>query len=238
MDITRAKAFLLYRVDLAILRGICSAEERARIYLAVEEWFFTGEIAPDMVSNFAFHSIISKVEEAQEKHESKADKVRANGLLGGRPKTKKTNLVFDNQNNQLGYEENAEPKKPNITKHNITKHNITKQNNNICVSVCSDVEFDKFWCAYNKKIGKPAALRAFVRAKNSKEWSGIDNVLAAIERWNNTEDWQKDGGRYKPHPATWLNRQGWLDECAGEGVEASQPPPPMLLTQGYHFVDC
>lgn len=31
----------------------------------------------------------------------------------------------------------------------------------------------------------------------------------------------KDGGRYIPHPTTWLNREGWNDVIAGEKIALS-----------------
>ena len=40
----------------------------------------------------------------------------------------------------------------------------------------------------------------------------LSKVLAALEAWRNSPEWLKDGGRYIPHPATWLNRGGWEDE--------------------------
>jgi hypothetical protein len=42
-------------------------------------------------------------------------------------------------------------------------------------------------------------------------------VLAVLEMWRNSGDWRKEGGRYIPHPATWLNRGGWEDEVLEVG---------------------
>jgi len=38
------------------------------------------------------------------------------------------------------------------------------------------------------------------------------SILAAIARQRQGRDWLKDGGQYIPHPATWLNSAGWMDE--------------------------
>lgn len=66
--------------------------------------------------------------------------------------------------------------------------------------------FEKFWCAYPKKIGKGAAEKAFAKAG-----VGIELILAAVNRQAATEQWQKDGGQYIPNPATWLNQRRWED---------------------------
>ncbi|AZO29804.1 hypothetical protein [Mesorhizobium sp. M1B.F.Ca.ET.045.04.1.1] len=44
----------------------------------------------------------------------------------------------------------------------------------------------------------------------------LARVLAALARWNASDGWTKDGGRYIPHPTTWLNREGWNDVVPGE----------------------
>lgn len=42
----------------------------------------------------------------------------------------------------------------------------------------------------------------------------FDKVLAAVEQQKRSEQWQKDGGQFIPHPATWLNQGRWDDEPA------------------------
>lgn len=44
-------------------------------------------------------------------------------------------------------------------------------------------------------------------------------VLEAIAANKAGHDWQKDGGQYIPHPATWLNASGWEDEVEGGGMD-------------------
>ena len=76
------------------------------------------------------------------------------------------------------------------------------------VSVVNDT-FETFWKAYPRKVGKPNALKAW---KSKKLNESIDIILASLERWKASRDWTKDGGQFIPHPATWLNREGWNDE--------------------------
>lgn len=68
--------------------------------------------------------------------------------------------------------------------------------------------FDRFWAAYPKKVGKADARKVFERIRGIS----IETILNAIERLRKSEQWQKDNGQYIPHPATWLRRGGWDDE--------------------------
>lgn len=70
-------------------------------------------------------------------------------------------------------------------------------------------DFDQFWTAYPKKVGKRAAQKAFQNAQNRPR---IDDLLKAIDRARVSEQWRKDGGQFIPNPATWLNQGRWDDE--------------------------
>ena len=37
-------------------------------------------------------------------------------------------------------------------------------------------------------------------------------MVAAVEQHGASEEWQKDGGQFIPHPRTWLNHGRWKDE--------------------------
>ena len=70
-------------------------------------------------------------------------------------------------------------------------------------------EFDSFWKAYPRKIGKKNALKAWQRAGDKP---GIDEIIKSIGAQKRSQQWQKDGGDFIPHPATWLNQGRWADE--------------------------
>lgn len=74
-----------------------------------------------------------------------------------------------------------------------------------------DVEFDAFWDAYGKKVGRKAAERAFAKAKKAKSWPGIDAVLAVVAEWRKSDQWTKDGGHFQPEASKWLNGERWED---------------------------
>ena len=70
--------------------------------------------------------------------------------------------------------------------------------------------FDEFWAEYPKKVGKDAARKAFDKRKPSRDL--LVRMLASIRAQAQTLAWQKDGGQFIPHPATWLNEGRWQDE--------------------------
>ena len=70
-------------------------------------------------------------------------------------------------------------------------------------------DFGRFWAAYPKKVGKQAARKAFLRAD-----APLDTLLSALERQRGEPQWQRENGRYIPHPVTWLNQARWEDEPA------------------------
>ena len=72
-----------------------------------------------------------------------------------------------------------------------------------------DAGFAGFWAAYPRKVGKRDAERVWAKLRPP-----LSKVLAALEVWRNSGDWRREGGRYIPHPATWLNRGGWEDEAS------------------------
>jgi hypothetical protein len=70
--------------------------------------------------------------------------------------------------------------------------------------------FEAFWKAYPRKVAKVLAAKAW--KKLNPPDSLVRSIMFALEMQKRTEQWQKDGGQFVPHPATWLNQQRWLDE--------------------------
>jgi len=70
--------------------------------------------------------------------------------------------------------------------------------------------FDAFWAAYPKKRSKGAAQKLWNRHKLGN--GSFDAVMDGLQRAKTCDDWRKDGGKFIPYPATWLNDRGWEDE--------------------------
>jgi len=78
--------------------------------------------------------------------------------------------------------------------------------------------FEIFWKTYPRKVGKDAARKKFhVAIKKTT----LETILASVEACKKSDQWQKDGGQFIPHPATWLNRGGWHDELPASSNPSS-----------------
>lgn len=84
--------------------------------------------------------------------------------------------------------------------------------------LAGDARFDRFWAVYPLKKGKDEARKAWHKRQPSDALTElICQAVAAQQAW---PEWTTEGGRFIPHPATWLNRGSWDDEPA-RPVEAA-----------------
>ena len=70
--------------------------------------------------------------------------------------------------------------------------------------------FDRFWVAYPRHQGKEAARKTWEKIRPNDAL--LAEMLAALERQRASDQWRRDGGRFIPLPATWLNGRRWEDE--------------------------
>ena len=73
-------------------------------------------------------------------------------------------------------------------------------------------DFNSFWSAYPKKVGKDDAFKSWQK----KDKPAIADILAKLEVQKKTDQWQKDGGQFIPNPATYINQARWFDEIAAK----------------------
>ena len=71
-------------------------------------------------------------------------------------------------------------------------------------------DFEKFWSAYPRKVGKKAAWTKW-RLLNPDDGL-VETILSAVAKQAESSQWHKDGGAFIPHPTTWLNQGRWEDE--------------------------
>lgn len=69
----------------------------------------------------------------------------------------------------------------------------------------TDTDFQKFWDAYDYKVG---IVKAYDVWKEKKCVKDLDTILKHIKHYQNTKEW-KDG--FKKHPRTYLNQKMYLD---------------------------
>ena len=70
--------------------------------------------------------------------------------------------------------------------------------------------FDVFWKTYPRKTAKGDAERAWLKLNPTVEFQ--KKIIAAVEKAKQSEQWQRDAGRFIPYPATYLNGKRWEDE--------------------------
>ena len=89
--------------------------------------------------------------------------------------------------------------------------------------------FAEFWLAYPRKTAKGDAEKAWKRIRHSAEADAA--IFAGLERYKRSGQWQRDGGQFIPHPATWLNGQRWNDEPDEAGPEKPAQRPGVHIGQ-------
>ena len=81
--------------------------------------------------------------------------------------------------------------------------------------------FSLFWQAYPRKVGKQDAFQAFLAANVA-----IHPLLQALERHKQSEEWQRQAGRFIPNPANYLRLRRFEDDLPSLAPSApgSQTP--------------
>lgn len=118
-----------------------------------------------------------------------------------------TRKIWVQANAQKAAEQVSDPIEENFQD---IKENNTSNNNTPHTPKGEDELFDQFWQAYPKRVAKKPARRAWDKLHVDNDL--LAKILAALAWQKRTDDWQRDGGRYIPNPATWLNGGRWEDE--------------------------
>jgi len=68
--------------------------------------------------------------------------------------------------------------------------------------------FGVFWENYPRKVGKQVALKWWKNASPEDREQAIHGLVL----WNQSEQWNRDDGKYIPHASTFLTQRRWADE--------------------------
>jgi uncharacterized protein YdaU (DUF1376 family) len=133
-----------------------------------------------------------------EKYHHKAEVNQKVGKLGGRPKNNpdKTQSVFED-NPQKTLTNNHKP---------ITNNQYIEG-------------FDLFWNSYDKKVGKPNALKQWQKIKLDAE------LIITIVHKAKADKVAKPDNKYRKDPERWLKGQHWLDEVIVEQATKTKELP-------------
>ncbi len=149
---------------------------------------------------------------------------QANGKLGGRPpKTEKKPNGFQNETEKNQSKVKESKIKENKIKETKEKENKEKEKgqkqvltegNDPVVLETWETQFNKFYSAYPRKVKKQKVKEWFMKNTPSNEL--FSSIMDSLEQFRASRDWQKDGGRFIPHPSTWLNQRRWEDETVDQ----------------------
>lgn len=101
--------------------------------------------------------------------------------------------------------ENRTIEKEGKQEEGILKEVVTKATENPLYTA----DFKTFWAACPRKVGKLDAARKF---KQHKCGGFLDQILMALNQQKKSAEWKEEGGKYIPHPATWLHQGQWENE--------------------------
>ena len=73
-------------------------------------------------------------------------------------------------------------------------------------------DFDLFYMAYPKKVGKEAARKSWDKVKPD-----LKTVLETLKWQKQSDQWFKNNGQYIPNPSTYLNQHRFLDQRNDDG---------------------
>ena len=93
--------------------------------------------------------------------------------------------------------------KPNLTKPNLTKPNLTADGG-------SGEQFELVWREYpdSRKGNKESAYQAYIQVCPDSALSMLDS----LRQWKQSEQWDKDDGKYIPYLVNWLLRGIWMEK--------------------------
>ena len=76
-------------------------------------------------------------------------------------------------------------------------------------NVTNEELFDLFWHMYPRKVGKKLCQRIWATKINRED---VDAIYTGLRKLRESQQWKKEGGKYIPHPSTFLNQERWNDE--------------------------
>ena len=199
--------FTFYASFFRSISRIKNKNARCAAYDAVCRYAITGEEPDDLpdAAAIAFEIIKPTLDASRRKAES--------GSIGGRARVEangKQSEANPKQNEANGKQEETESK-------NKGKDKNKKKNKDKCLK--GEGEFETFWSAYPRKVGKEKARAAFAKVDVP-----VQVLLDSLEAQKRSAQWTKDNGEFIPHPATWLNGKRWEDEVSSVSAPTGRRP--------------
>lgn len=195
-------------------------EELGRLFRACMVYHATGELTElDGRESIAFDFIREDIDAANQAYEAKCEINRRN--RNGATVTV-TTTADEMPRPTTTVDDRARPTTngPKTNTNTNTKEKEKREND----ARAREERFERFWAAYPRHEAKQKALAAFEKLRPDEDM--LTRMLQAIERQRASDQWREDGGRFIPHPTTWLNGRRWEDEVrpgtTGKAVSAQR----------------
>lgn len=160
----------------------------------------------------------SEMQETRADIEARRKRNASNGSKGGRPKTQKKPSGFQNENplaNPNRTQKKAESESESDIE--VVLRTTAQPAHASQAKFEHATEFDRFWSAYPRHVGKQRARSKYAAAaKRADE----ETIIAGAQRLASDPNLPEQ--QFIPHPSTWLERDGWEDE----------PLPPRIDNRG------
>lgn len=196
-----AQAYVPIYLDWTEVTRELNAQEKGRLIDAIVLYAKGGDWQEQIKGNerYLFPAFQGQIDRSRELSEIRTQA----GIKGGRPKQTEPNETKANQ---------TKPKQTKTTKEEKEeKEKEEEYSPPISPRKAEGRErFERFWKAYPRKVGKPAAEKVFLGINPDEQ--ALTVILNAIAQQKTSRQWQEDEGRYIPHPTTWLRQRRWEDE--------------------------
>ena len=93
----------------------------------------------------------------------------------------------------------------------MLKNNNKENISNNKLLLIKERYFNEFWKLYPRKVEKKDCKEIFYKLNFNKE-EEYEFIIIQLKRYKDTEDWNKENGKFIPYPKRWLSKRRWEDE--------------------------
>lgn len=194
------------------------AEDQVNAFHAIMEYALNGvEKCDSPTARMALILVKPQIDKNNQRFENGKKGGRGNNQTETKQEPNSANAepnVNDNVNDNVNVINPLNPPKGDEQAENLTVETARGAGTPVDQSMTPAQGFTEFWELYPRKVGKGAAEKAWEKIKPGKTLSGM--IFQAIECAKKSAEWNKEGGRYIPNPATWLNQKRWEDQLTPE----------------------
>ena len=204
-DRNQVKGFTFFKSYYESSLDLATDEERLSLYTAIFEYAFNGKTTNISGPARAVFLMAKPVIDTSIK------KALA-GAKGGKSKNNNAGSKTEANGKQNGSKTEANGKQ-NKSDKDIGEGKESGEEKESREGKEYESMFEVFWEAFPRKIGKLQAKKEYIKALGN----GIDAqvIIDAVKKQKNSEEWNKENGKYVPSPTRWLLEGRWDDVLGG-----------------------